>query len=83
MSDSIIISNFLTSEYPDNHQTIYLYVNGGLRSEKLVINEIMKLSSKIFLPGINETFLKASIKEFLDEKKKLYKNGEIKVKPLF
>jgi len=83
MSDSIIIYNFLSNEYPDNHQTIYLYVNGGIRSENLVINEIMKLCREIFIPGMSENYLKITIKEFLDLKKSKYKKGEIKIKELF
>jgi hypothetical protein len=83
MSDSIIINKFLIREYQDFHQIIYLYVKGGVRSEKLVINEIMKLCNQIFLPGINENFIKTTVKEFLDTKKKLYLKGKVKVKSIY
>ena len=83
MEDSMIIWKFLSREYPDSHQVIYLYVCGTVRSPKTGIDQIMKLTKKVFGPSMNDHFIKSVIIGYLDYKKKQYLNHEIKVKPIY
>lgn len=83
MTDSIIIWKFLNSEFPDDHQAIYLYVCGNVRSPQTAIDQIMRITRKVFCPAISEEYVKMVVKGFLDRKKRSYINGEIKVKPLY
>jgi len=83
MTDRTIITNFLLKEFPDDHPTIYIYVCGQKRSEKTAIDKIMKLTHQIFCPPLSEFFVLEIVKEFLSEKKTLYKQGLIKVKSYY
>ena len=83
MTDAILINNFLTREFPDDHPIIYIYVCGQKRSEKTSIDKIMILSKQIFCPPLSELFVLEIVKIFLDGKKNAYKNGFIKVKSLY
>lgn len=83
MTDAILINNFLSREFPDDHPIIYIYVCGQKRSEKTSIEKIMSLSIQIFCPPFSEFFVLEVVKKFLDDKKNAYKNGLIKVKSLY
>ena len=83
MEDSIIIWNFLTREYPDTHQVIYLYVCGNVRSPNTAISQIKKITDKVFLPAMTEHYIQIVIKGFLEFKKSQYLKGEIQVKPIY
>lgn len=83
MEDSMIIWKFLSREYPDSHQAVYLYVCGTVRSPKTGIDQILKLTKKIFGPAMNDHFIRAVIVGYLEDKKKKYLKGEIKVKPIY
>jgi hypothetical protein len=80
MTDTILINNFLTREFPNDHPTIFIYVCGQKRSEKTAIDKIMSLTNQIFCPPLSEFFVLEIVKKFLDDKKIAYKKGEIKVK---
>lgn len=82
MEDSTIIWKFLTREYPDDHQVIYLYVCGNVRSPRTALEKVMNLMKKIF-SGISEQYVRSVVKGFLDLKKKQYIRGEIKVKSIY
>jgi hypothetical protein len=83
MTDTILINNFLSREFPDNHPIIYIYVCGQKRSEKTAIDKIMVLSTQIFCPPLSEFFVLEIVKNFLEDKKNLYKKGLIKVKSFY
>jgi hypothetical protein len=83
MTDTILINNFLSREFPNDHPTIYIYVCGQKRSEKTAIDKIMYLTTQIFCPPFSEFFILEIVKEFLDGKKIAYKKGEIKVKSFY
>lgn len=83
MTDTILINNFLSREFPDNHPIIYIYVCGQKRSEKTAIDKIMALSTQIFCPPLSEFFVLEIVKNFLEDKKNLYKKGLIKVKSFY
>lgn len=83
MEDSVLIWKFLEREYPNDHQVIYLYCCGNVRSPITAINQIMKLMVKIFSHPINETIVKTVVKGFLDNKKKEYIKGVFKVQPIY
>ena len=83
MEDSTIIWKYLTREFPDNHQAIYLYICGRERSKVTSMDQIMKSTEKIFCPPLDVIFVKKVISEFLKYKNKQYIKGEIKLKPLY
>ena len=83
MTDTILINNFLTREFPNDHPTIYIYVCGQKRSEKTAIDKVMLLTKQIFCPPLSEFFVLEIVKNFLNDKKKSYKNGLIKVKSFY
>ena len=81
MEDSTIIWKFLTREYPDNHQVVYLYVCGTIGAPKISIEHMEQFIKKVFTPIINDNFIKVIIIAYLDNKRKQYLKGEIKIKP--
>lgn len=83
MSDSEIIWKFLERGFLDEHPAIYLYCCGNVRSPKTAIDKINDLTKPIFYPAMSEHLIKAVIKGFLENKKKLYFKGLIQVKPLY
>lgn len=83
MSDSEIIWKFLHNIYLDDHTAIYLYCCGNVRSPSTAINKIMEEIRIVFVPMIDEYYVKTIVKAFLDNKKKLFMKGLIKIKPLY
>jgi len=83
MEGSSIMWKFLTREYPDSHQVIYLYVCGNVRTPKTGVEQIMKPTKKIFNPMLNDELIKTIIIGFLEYKKRQYLKGEITVKPIY
>lgn len=83
MEDSVIIWKFLAREYSDSHQVIYLYVCGNVRSSKTAVDQIMRLTKKVFSPSMGDHYILTVIKGFLDHKKKQYGRGEIRIKPIY
>ena len=83
MTDTILINNFLSREFPNDHPTIYIYVCGQKRSEKTAIDKIMYLTTQIFCPPLSEFFILEIVKIFLNDKKNEYKNGLITVKSFY
>jgi len=83
MSDSEIIWKFLEREFLDEHPAIYLYCCGNVRSPKTAIDKLEVITKKIFYPAMSIYLIKSVIKGFLENKKKLYIKGLIKIKPLY
>jgi len=83
MQDSILIWKFLSREFPDDHAVIFLYVCGNVRSPQTSIDQIMKITIKIFCPPLEEYYVKQIVKSYLDMKKRQYLNGQIKVKSIY
>ena len=83
MQDSTIIWKFLNREYDNDHPVVYLYACGNVRSPKTAVDRIMGLTRKIFYPAMTEQLIKTVVIAFLDNKKKLYMKGEIKIKSLY
>jgi Sec-independent protein secretion pathway component TatC len=83
MSDSEIIWKFLEREFPNEHPAIYLYCCGNVKSPFTAIEKLMTISLLIFYPIMAEQYIKTVVKGFLENKKKLYLKGLIKVKPLY
>ena len=82
MTESTLISKFLNREYPDDHQVIYLYCCGNVRSPKTAVNRVFSLVNEIFSP-IPKEILEKNVLSFLDMKKNQYRCGEIKIKPIY
>lgn len=83
MTDRTIITKFLSREFPDEHHIIYIYVCGQKRSEQTAIDKIMLLTKQVFCPPISEFFVLDIVKDYLNNKKSLYKKGLIKVKSYY
>lgn len=83
MSDSEIITKYLIREFTNDHPVIYLYVCGNVRSPKRAIEKVISEITPIFFPAMNKNSINSIVKTFLDNKKKQYINGEIKVKALY
>ena len=83
MEDSIIIWNFLTKEYKNDHPVIYLYVTNNPRTSTTAVDTITDLVKKIFYPTMPEHLINITIKGFLEMKRKQYIKGEIIVKPIY
>lgn len=83
MSDSEIIWKFLDREYLNDNPVIYLYCCGNVRSPKTAITKMAELTNKIFCPAMTEQLIQTVIVGFLENKKKLYMKGIIKIKPLY
>jgi hypothetical protein len=83
MSDSEIIWKFLDREYLDDNPVIYLYCNGNVRSPKTAVTKAIELTNKVFYPAMSEHLIQTVIVGFLENKKKLYKKGLIKIKPIY
>lgn len=82
-TDKELILKFLNREYKDEHPSIYLYCCGQQRSQNTAVFNILKYTRFIFYPCFEDNYLINMIKEFLNDKKEQYKNGEIIVKPLY
>lgn len=83
MSDSKIILEFLFIIIPDDHPAIYQYIMGGDRSKVSAINNITKIVYNLFSPPYTDGHIRTVIRTFLKEKKREYKNGLIKIKPIY
>lgn len=83
MSDSELIWKLLSREYPDNHQAIYVFVTGSLRSQKSVIDSMSDFTLKIFSPSITRDYIKTIVTAYLERKKKLYWEAKISIKPIY
>jgi len=81
--DSQLIWKYLSHVYLDDHQVIYLYACGNVRSPKIAVEKAMESVLPIFCPPMKEQLLKVVIKAFLEYKKKQYTNGKIKIKPIY
>lgn len=82
-TDKELILKFLNREYKNEHPSLYLYICGQYRSQQTAIFNILKYTRFIFYPCFTDNFLIEIISEYLIFKKEQYKNGEIKVKPLY
>lgn len=83
MSDSELIWKYLSRVYPDDHQVVYMYACGNVRSPSIAVETAMESVEQVFCPPMNEHILNTVIKAFLEYKKKQYINGEIKIKPIY
>jgi len=81
--DSQLIWKYLSRVYPDDHQVIYLYACGNVRSPSIAVERVIDSVQSIFCPPMKEHLLKIVIKAFLEYKKKQHINGEIKIKPIY
>lgn len=82
MTDSEIILKFLEREYLDDNPVIYLYCNGNVRSPKTAIEKAVELTNQVFHPPMTKRLIQTVVEGFLENKKKLYRKGLIKIKPL-
>lgn len=83
MSDSEIIWKYLDRQYSDDHPAIFLYCCGNTRSPQTATMKMMEDARKLFCPPYTEQFLRTIIHGFLENKKKLYMKGIIKIKPIY
>jgi hypothetical protein len=83
MSDSEIIWKFLEREFLDEHPVIYIYCKGNKRSSTTAITKISDITNPIFYPAMSDFLIRTVIKGFLENKKKQYIKGLIKIKPLY
>ena len=78
MSDSEIIWAFLEREFLNNHPAIFVYCCGKTSNTSSSIDKIMEITRIVFSPAMEEYIMKAVVKSFLENKKKLYMKGLIK-----
>lgn len=83
MTDSELIWKFLEKNIKNDHPAVYLYACGNLRSPITAVNKVLAEVESVFCPPYKHQFVTVVIKGFLDNKKKLYSKGLIKVKPLY
>jgi len=83
MTDSKIIWKYLSREIQDSHLVVYLYCCGNVRSPKIAIDKITKLIKPIFSQAIDEDVILAVVKDYLENKKRQYLAGEIKVVSIY
>lgn len=83
MSDSILVWNFLTREFTDDHPVIYLHCCGSVRSSANAMDKALVITEQIFCPPLELSFVKTIIKSFLEMKKKQYLRAEITIKSIY
>lgn len=83
MSDSELIWNFLTREYPDDNIVVYIYCCSNARTIKIASDNLFNICKQIFYPAMSEDLINNVIKSYLDNKKVQYHKGEIKIKPIY
>lgn len=83
MSDTKIILNVVQLSIPDDHPAIYQYISGGRRSRETAIANIVKLFDGILTPPYSIGHVRRVVKSFLKVKQIQYKEGKIKIKPIY
>jgi hypothetical protein len=83
MSDSQIIREFIEINVPDDHPSIYIFINGRERSQQTAVNQIAKLGEGILSPPYTMGHIRTVARSFLNEKKRQYRAGLIEIKPLY
>lgn len=83
MSDTEIIYNFIKVSVPDDHPAIYQYIIGKKRSKETAVNNVTKLAEGILNPPYSMGHIRTVTKRFLKEKEKEYKEGKIKINPIY
>ena len=83
MKDSIIIWKYISREYPDSHQCVFVYVSGNPRGKKLAISQIVKSIEPVFSGVMSEYLMKTVAKAYLEDKLNGYKKGLVKIKSVY
>jgi hypothetical protein len=83
MQDSNLILKFLIKEFQNDSIAIYLFCCGNVRSQSTAIDKVMKITKEIFMPFIEEQYIKSVVKTFLEYQKTQYELGNISVKPIY
>ena len=83
MPESKLIYKFLCKNYKDDHPCVYLYCVGQKYSPKTGLSRIYNEIEDFFCPPFDKNTLAVEIKAFLEEKKKLHKEGKIKVQSIY
>ena len=83
MTDSELVRNFLTREYTNNHPVIGIFMSNDIQSQITAIETVKSLVYTIFKGGVSESLLLETIKDFLENKKKQYLNGEFNIQRLY
>lgn len=83
MSDSEIIKEFIKVSIPDDHPSIYIYINGRERSRVTAINQIAQSCDGILSPPYTMGHIKTVARNFLKEKKEEFEKGLIEIKPIY
>ena len=78
MTESELIWQFLYLNYPNEHQYIYLYLCGNVNTPKTAIANMVETTCRVFNP-IKREFVQMLVKSFLDDKKKQFQKGQIKL----
>jgi hypothetical protein len=83
MADGELIWRFLDKNYKNDHPAVYLYCVGQKYSPQTGLSKIYNETEQIFCPPMDKNLLAVEIKAFLEFKRKLYKEGKIKVKSIY
>ena len=83
MKDSEIIWRYISREFPDSHQCIYLYVSGTINIRKVVITQILLSIKPVFNGAMSDHIMETVVKGFLERKKAGYIKGEFDVKSIY
>lgn len=87
MNDTKIILNVVSLSIPDNHPQLYLYVTydskRDRRGKDKIVNEIVKYFDGILMPPYSVGHVRTVVKRFLKDKLREYKEGKIKITPIY
>lgn len=83
MSDERILYKFLNLELADDHPALYLFCVGKEKSKKTATKKVVDVVVEIFCPPYTVEFIKKTVTNFLEYKKLEYKEGNIKITPIY
>ena len=83
MNDKNIVYNFLKDSIPDDHPIVYQYIMSKGKSRFMAIEQGLRLTEGILSPPYSSGYIKGILKKFLKEKETLYKENQIKIKPIY
>lgn len=87
MNDTKIILNVIKLSIPDNHPQLYLYVTydskRDRRGKDKVVNDIVNYFNNVLIPPYSVGHVRTVVKKFLSGKLKDYKEGKLKITPIY
>lgn len=79
MKNDSIINKFLTRNYSNNAQLLYIYIHGKPKCKELIINNILSITYEVF----GDLGLKKNIIAFLENKKSTMLGEKTTIKTIY